>query len=77
MSEPAVIESPAEEPARYFELDVDFPPEITCPDCGEALDLDGRIRRHDRTGVAFSIGGLTLGDVVDAANAHECSEDEG
>jgi hypothetical protein len=77
MTEPAIVTSPAEEPARHFDLDVDFPPEVTCPECGEALDLDSLIRRHARTGVPFSIGGLTLGDVVDAANAHECSEDEG
>jgi hypothetical protein len=72
----AIATSPAEEPARFFELDVDFPPEVCCPDCRESLELDALIRRHDRTGVPFSIGGLTLGDVADAANAHECAGDE-
>jgi hypothetical protein len=71
---PEIAESPAGEPARYFELDVDFPPSVQCPDCREDLDLYPLIRRHDRTGVPFSIGGLTLGDAIDAANAHKCSE---
>lgn len=77
MTEPAaVVTSPDDEPARHFDLDVDFPPEVTCPECGEALELDSLIRRHDRTGVPFSIGGLTLGDVIDAANEHECAGEE-
>jgi hypothetical protein len=61
--------------ARYFELDPESPPEVACPDCCEVLDLDGLIRRHGN-GAAFSIGGLTLGDVVNAANQHKCSEED-
>jgi hypothetical protein len=75
MSEPAIVTSPAEEPARHFEFDLESPPEVACPDCGEALDLDGLVRRHGN-GAAFSIGGLTLGDVIDAANEHECPEED-
>lgn len=71
---PVIVESPAEEPARFFELDTDFPPSVRCPDCSEDLDLHALVRRHGN-GAAFSIGGLTLGDVVDAANEHECSEE--
>jgi len=70
-----VTESPEMEPARFFELDPHFPPEVRCPDCGEALDLESLVRHHGN-GAAFSIGGLTLGDAVDAANEHECSEED-
>ena len=73
---PAVIGSPAEEPARFFELDPDSLPEVGCPDCGQSLDLDTLVRRHWDGGPAFSIGGITLGDVVDAANEHECAEED-
>ena len=70
-----VVESPEEEPARFFELDPDFPPAVTCPDCHEELDLFALVRR-DGNGVEFSMGALTLGAAVDAANQHECSEED-
>lgn len=74
-TEPAVVESPAEELARFFEFDPESPPEVACPDCYEVLDLDGLVRRHGN-GAAFSIGGLTLGDVIDAANQHVCPDED-
>jgi hypothetical protein len=64
-AKPEAVESPELEPARFFELDAVFPPEVTCPECGEGLDLDGT------DGAA-----LTLGDVIDAATEHECTFDD-
>jgi hypothetical protein len=56
-----VITSPAEEPARFFEIDPDTDVHIRCPECYRVLWLT-------------SDEAPTLSDVINAANAHECSE---